>query len=599
DARAKAKKLAALGRASIERVVVAGRVERGIHTGGLAATPTDAQANALAHIQAAIEARATSAFLLEGVTGSGKTDVYLRALRATLARGRGAIIIVPEIGLTPQLVGRVRAALSDRPDDVVVLHSKISVAERRDAFARLRDGIAKVAVGARSALFAPVRSLGLVVVDEEHDPSLKQDESPRYHARDVALWRAKNEGAVCVLGSATPSLESRHNVEQKKLALLELPARVGGGGVLPSVHVIDLRERAGVAEAKKRDRKNVDEGPGVVLSAPLVEAIAATLARGEQALLFLNKRGYFSALLCEMCGHIETCPNCSVTLTLHKKKSALVCHQCDHEHLVPSTCPECGGDALTALGLGTERLESEVRARFPDARVARLDRDSTQRKGELEHVLAQVHAREVDVLLGTQMIAKGHDFPGVTLVGIVLADIALAMPDFRAGERAFALLAQVAGRAGRGDKPGRVFVQTFKPEAAAVHFALAHDVRGFAAQELAERALHRYPPFWRSLLVRVEHEDPQVCARLAADAHSALLAAAHDIPRASVSILGPAPCALERLHGRTRWQVFVRTKSALQRGAIVDAVRRSPALKREIARERARLVVDVDPVHLL
>jgi primosomal protein N' (replication factor Y) len=601
-ARAKVKKLESLGRLRIERSVRAASPGAGLRQKGLAETLTDAQARAVDRIVGAVKSSSSSAFLLEGVTGSGKTEVYLRALRAVLEQGRGAILLVPEIGLTPQLVGRVRAALADLDEEVVLLHSGVSAAERRDGLARLRDGSARIAVGARSALFAPVRDLGLVIVDEEHDPSLKQDETPRYHARDVALWRAKHEGAVCVLGSATPSLESRYNVELGKLELLELPARVGGGGVMPTVEVVDLRSRGGVAEARRRDRLNADEGPGVVLSAPLVDAMAEVLASGDQVLLFLNKRGYFAAVLCEECGHIEQCPNCSVTLTLHRRRQLLICHQCDHEAPVPLACRDCGNDALKALGLGTERLEAEVRARFPDARVARLDRDAVKHKGALETVLAQIHARDVDIIVGTQMVAKGHDFPGVRLVGVVLADVGLALPDFRAAERAFALLAQVAGRAGRGDKPGRVLIQTFKPEAPAVAYAVTHDVRGFAAQELRDREAHRYPPLWRAALLRVESEDGDVVPALAGDVASRVTAAGEALGSAhdgQWSVLGPAPCPLERLHGRTRWQVFVRCRTVAQRSALVEAARRDPTLARDLKRGRARLILDLDPVHVL
>jgi primosomal protein N' (replication factor Y) (superfamily II helicase) len=598
SARAKVKKLEALGRLRVERSVHVS-APTGLALKGLAAQLTQAQARACERILDALGASERTAFLLEGVTGSGKTEVYLRALRAALAAGRGALLIVPEIGLTPQLLGRVTAALADRRDEVVLLHSGVSAAERRDGLARLREGAARVVVGARSALFAPVRDLGLVVVDEEHDPSLKQDEAPRYHARDVALWRARHEGAVCVLGSATPSLESVHNARVGKLELLELPLRVGGGGAMPTVEVIDLRKRAGVAEARRRDRLNADEGPGVVLSAPLVEAMGEVLGAGDQVLLFLNKRGYAAAILCEMCGHIEQCPNCSVSLTLHRRRQVLVCHQCDHETLLASSCRDCGDEGLLALGLGTERLESEVKARFPDARVARLDRDSVRTSGSLERLLAQIHAREVDIIVGTQMVAKGHDFPGVRLVGVVLADVALALPDFRASERAFSLLAQVSGRAGRGEKPGRVLIQTYKPEAPAIAFALTHDVRGFAAQELAARELHRYPPFWRAALVRIEAEDAHAVPALAAEAASRAQTAAAALAPGSFSVLGPAPCALERLQGRTRWQVFVRTRTVAQRTVLVDAVRRDPGLARDLGRARARLIIDLDPIHLL
>jgi primosomal protein N' (replication factor Y) len=649
-ARGKAKKLAALGRVRIDETVpVTTSSAASLKQRGLAESLTEHQQHAVARIERAIDARATTAFLIEGVTGSGKTEVYLRALRACLDRGRSAILLVPEIGLTPQLVGRVEAALADRPGDVVVLHSGITAPARRDALARLREGSARVAVGARSALFAPVRDLGLIVVDEEHDGSLKQDEQPRYHARDVALWRARNEGAVCVLGSATPSLETRHNVDLKKIELIELPTRAprpgGAAGAMPDVEVIDLRARDGMKEARKRDRLNADEGPGVVLSAPLVEAMGTTLADGGQVVLFLNKRGYASAVLCEACGHIETCPNCSVSLTLHRRRAGaratgsrgvpglvpgerppgtspgaphaaaghsaagLVCHQCDFESQVPTTCIDCGNDALLALGLGTERLESEVKARFPDARVARLDRDALQKKGALEQTLAKIHAREVDIVVGTQMVAKGHDFPGVRLVGVVLADIALAMPDFRASERAFALIAQVAGRAGRGEEAGRVLVQTYSPGAPAIAFALTHDVKGFAAQELAERKMHNYPPFTRAALLRIEGEEASVVPTLAADVASAALngAISAGIVKRGASggstIVGPAPCALEKLQGRTRWQVFVRTETVQQRTRVLDAVRAATRagqpLARDLQRARARLILDLDPIRVL
>jgi primosomal protein N' (replication factor Y) len=600
-ARGKAGRLVALGRMRVDETVpVVSTMSSMLPSRGLAAVLTEHQALAVQRIERAVAAREVSAFLLEGVTGSGKTEVYLRAVRACLERQRGAILLVPEIGLTPQLVGRVDRALADRPGSIVVLHSGVTAPARRDAYARLREGSARVAVGARSALFAPVRDLGLIVVDEEHDGSLKQDESPRYHARDVALWRARNEGAVCLLGSATPSLETRHNVELKKIEALELPVRVGGGGVLPAVEVIDLRARGGVKEARRRDRLNADEGPGVVLSAPLVDAMAQVLAGREQIVLFLNKRGYASAVLCEMCGHIETCPRCSLSLTLHRRRQVLLCHQCDHERRVPSACAECGNDALMALGLGTERLESEVVARFPDARVARLDRDSVQRKGALEETLARIHAREVDIIVGTQMIAKGHDFPGVGLVGVVLADIALSMPDFRASERAFALIAQVAGRAGRGDKAGRVLVQTFSPDVPAISFALTHDVTGFAARELLARRLHGYPPFSRAALVRVEGEAAAVVPSLAMAVATAARAGA-GVGAGERAVLGPAPCAVERIKGRTRWQVFIRTDSVAARTRILESVRaaRAGALGRDLARARARLIMDLDPVRLL
>ncbi len=535
------------------------------------------------------------AFLLEGVTGSGKTEVYLRALQACLARGKGAIFLVPEISLTPQLFARVSAAVSE---ELVVLHSGLTPAERRDAGMRLRTGKARVALGARSALFAPVQDLGLIVVDEEHDGSLKQDETPRYHARDVALWRAKNEGAVCVLGSATPSLESLHNVEIGKLIRLELPTRLGGGGAMPTVEIVDLRVRAQHGPTRNSDRA-FDEGPGVVLSKPLVDAVLQTLVAGEQVLLFLNRRGYSAVLLCEACGELRQCPHCSVSLTYHKGRHRMVCHQCDHEERPPQTCPSCGAEALIQLGLGTERLEAEVRAWFPNARVARLDRDTVKKRGEMQRVLRAVQDREVDVLVGTQMVAKGHDFPGIALVGVVMADIALALPDFRAAERAFSLLTQVAGRAGRGDTPGRVIIQTYNPEHPALRYVVTHDVKGFAAAELAHRALARYPPYVRAAVVRVEAEDPLAVARLAGRAAHLLVERAKRSTATSWDVLGPAPCPLERLRGKTRHQVLVKTTSVQDRALLLDAVAHDEQLNADLARSKARLVLDVDPIHML
>jgi primosomal protein N' (replication factor Y) len=536
------------------------------------------------------------AYLLEGVTGSGKTEVYLRVLRETLARGRGALLIVPEIALTPQLLSRVRAGVGA---EVAVLHSGLTPAERRDAHARLREGAARVALGARSALFAPVPDLGLVVVDEEHEPSLKQDETPRYHARDVALWRARNEGAICVLGSATPSLESRHNANTGKLERLLLTERPGGAP-MPAVEIVDLRARQQIREAKMRDRAITEGASHAILSGPLVEAMEDTLARGEQVLLFLNRRGYASVLLCEECGEIRQCPFCSVSLTLHSRTNRVLCHQCDHEESIPDECAACGSTPLVALGLGTERVEAEVKARFPDARIARLDRDTARRKGELERVLRGVQRREVDVLVGTQMVAKGHDFPGISLVGVVMADVALAVPDFRASERAFSLLTQVAGRAGRAGGVGRVIVQTYNPTHPAIVAAQTHDVDAFVGRELEERQEVKYPPFWRVALLRVEGLDPDVVDAIARRVGDRVRAAGEALlPRGSWDALGPAPAPLERLRGNTRHQVFLRAKSATGRARILAAVAADDALERALNKAGCRLVLDVDPVHVL
>jgi primosomal protein N' (replication factor Y) len=633
-ARDKAKKLAALGRLRID-ASTRDPLRRLRLVGKKAATTlTPEQQVAVNAVVAAMRA-AGGAFLLEGVTGSGKTEVYLRALLAALVDGRGVMLLVPEIGLTPQLVSRVEAAV-DEP--VVVLHSGLTEADRRDGLQLLREGRARVVVGARSAVFAPVPNLGLVIVDEEHDPSLKQDEhAPRYHARDVALWRAAQARAVVVLGSATPSFESRHNVTAGKLTRLHLPARVGGGGALPHIDVVDLRSRRQLGGvARKRDRAIADDAGGVVLSAPLVAAMAETLAAGEQCLLFLNKRGWSSTLTCDACGNPRRCPQCSVSLTLHRRSgrrgAVLRCHLCGYAEpfalpadassaatmtgMTTTTtattttattnttlsgmplCPGCGEDGLVQLGTGTERLEAEVRARFPDARVVRLDRDAMTNHDDVVDALRRIQQREVDVIVGTQMVAKGHDWPAVRLVGIVLADVALSVPDFRAGERAMALLTQVAGRAGRGEGRGRVVVQTYEPEHPALVHLVDHDVAAFAAAELAAREKLRYPPYARLVRVRIEHEDERTALDLIHDVASTLRRAAAGVS-SWWKIGGPAPCPLERIAGRSRVQLLLFTADVATRNLLLPAVHKDADLRRALERARARLVVDVDPANML
>jgi primosomal protein N' (replication factor Y) len=547
------------------------------------------------------------AFLLEGVTGSGKTEVYLAALAQCLARGMPALLIVPEIALTPQLVARVEAAV---PETVVVLHSGLSDADRRDGLQLLRDGAARVVVGARSAVFAPtLKPLGLIIVDEEHESSLKQDESaPRYHAKDVALWRAHSEGAVAVLGSATPSLESRHNVATGKLTRLHLPERHGGGGALPIVDIIDLKLRKTAKIAKKRDRAVADDHGGVVLSGPLVEAMAQTLADKAQVLLFLNRRGWSSTITCDCCGKMRMCPQCAVPLTLHRadqqRSPHLRCHQCGFaEPFVgplpdaPPLCPECHEDGLVQLGTGTERVEAEVRARFPDARIARLDRDAQKSHDDVETTLASIQRGDVDVIIGTQMVAKGHDWPAVALVGVVLADIAMAIPDFRASERAMSLLTQVAGRAGRGEKRGRVMIQTYDPSHVALKYIVEQDVAAFAKDELVIRENHHYPPYTRLARIRVEHERDSVAFDVANDVRAAVASAGEKL-NTWWRVLGPAPCAIERLQGRVRIQLLVFCADATSRSRVLAPLRADGRVMRDAARAGARVVVDVDPMQL-
>lgn len=555
--------------------------------------PTPAQRTALTALTAALDEERPSPFLLQGITGSGKTLVYIELLREVLARGRTGIVLVPEISLTPQTVSRFRAHFGDQ---IAVLHSGLSDGERYDAWRLLRSGERRVAVGARSALFAPLDRLGLVVVDEEHDGSYKQSEAPRYQARDLAVVRARAHGAVCVLGSATPSLESRHNVDTGKFRRLELPERAGGAS-LPEVRVVDLREarRKGGGGGGGGGARGKGAGAGI-FSPELVDAVGVRLRKREQVILLLNRRGYSSFVQCRSCGEVERCENCSVSLTYHRVTRRIVCHHCRFEAAAPSRCPRCGSDDLSFRGVGTEQVERVAIETFPEARIARMDVDTTSGKWAHQRILDRVERREVDILLGTQMIAKGLDFPNVTLVGVVNADVGLHLPDFRASERTFQLLSQVAGRAGRGALGGEVVIQTSMPEHYAVQAAVAHDYEGFAARELDERRRPRYPPHVRLANVVLSSPDQELVVEAAEGAARWLkrkLAAG--IAGEEVELVGPAPAPIERLHGRWRWHFLLRTESPRALGLAAHAV---------VARHRlpsgdVRLALDRDPVALL
>ena len=503
--------------------------------------PNPAQKHAIDRIREALLAQSAESFLLHGVTGSGKTEVYLRAIEEVRTAGGGAILLVPEIALTPQLVGRFRARFGD---DIAVLHSGLTARQREDAWQSLRRGRVQVAIGARSALFAPVANLALVVVDEEHDPSFKQDEGFRYHARDMALLRAQYAGAVCVLGSATPSVETYYRANAGAVHLLSLPSRATGA-TLPEVEIVDLR----------RHRK----GPTghALLSGPLHAALGRCLDGGHQAILFLNRRGFSPSVRCEGCGEIAECPACSVALTEHRAQGALRCHYCDFHRPLAMPCPSCGAPEYRELGVGTEQLQHAIEESFPKASVARLDRDTAAGEG-VEAVLDRLRTGEVDVLVGTQMVTKGHDIPGVTLVGVVLADQSLAFPDFRASERTFQLLAQVAGRAGRAESPGEVVLQTFQPEHPAVRLAAQHDYGRFYEEEVVQREEVGYPPFARLVSVRV-HAGAEVDARNATQ-HLADTAREHSAVRdGAVQVLGPAPAPLARLRGRYHYRLLLKS----------------------------------------
>ncbi|HTS89168.1 MAG TPA: primosomal protein N' [Gemmatimonadales bacterium] len=479
--------------------------------------------------------------LLFGVTGSGKTLVYLEVIREALAAGRGAILLVPEIALTPQTVSRVRGAFGDA---VAVLHSGLSDSERADQWRLLRRGERRVAVGARSAIFAPVRELGVIILDEEHEASYKNGETPRYHARDVARVRARLEGARYVLGSATPSPESMHQAGSR-LVLAHLPERVGTQP-LPTVDMVDLRTAPRVAEAG-----------AVPWSVALDEAVVAALARREQILLLLNRRGYAAVLQCVDCGAVRQCPRCSIALTVHQAPVGLRCHYCGHDEPLPARCGECGGAVHRMRGVGTQQVERFLAGRFVAARLARMDLDTTSAKWSHQAILDRVATGEVDILLGTQMIAKGLDFPNVTLVGVVDADTGLHLPDFRSAERTFQLIAQVAGRAGRGPAGGRVVVQTRSPHHYALAAAAQHDAAGFIARELAERREPPYPPITALVNLLVSGEDEMRVSDAAGEV-GAWCRRLVDGQRLAVEVLGPAPAPLARIKSRWRWHVVLR-----------------------------------------
>jgi primosomal protein N' (replication factor Y) len=579
NARAAVKKLVGLGLVEIE--------DRGAPDDPFFAVPavrdepheaTPAQAAAIDAIVGALRDSRAATFLVHGVTGSGKTEVYLRAIASARDKGRGSIVLVPEIALTPQLVARLRARFGD---DVAVLHSGLTARERHAMWRRLRRGEVDVAIGARSALFAPVRALGLVIVDEEHDPSFKQEEGVRYHARDMAIWRAHRAGGVCVLGSATPSLESEHLARTGRVTKLRLPDRARSRP-MPRVEIVDLRRTGAGPTGDRR------------ISMPLFRAIEDALRAREQVIVFLNRRGFAPSVRCQACGHLATCDACSVALTFHKRGGSMVrCHYCDYQAPLGSRCGKCRSESLELEGVGTEKLEETLSAAFPEARVARLDRDVASGKS-VEAVLARMRARAIDILVGTQMVTKGHDLPNVTLVGVINADAALSIPDFRAGERAFQLLVQVAGRAGRGDVPGRVIVQTWNPEHPAVALAVRHDVDSFLERELVDRRELGYPPLTRCALVRVdaveESEARQACTHLAQVARRCEETRAGD-----VLVQGPAPSPIARVRNRWRFRVMLRARARPPLRAVLAAIDQARA---ELARG-VRSSIDVDPVQLL
>ena len=540
-------------------------------------TLTAPQASVLTQIEQQMNSGEYSAFLLHGVTGSGKTEIYMRAMSNALRLGRSAMMLVPEIALTPVFSRRLRARFGDQ---VAIFHSSLQKGERFDEWTRVKNGDARVVIGTRSAVFAPVKNLGLIVVDEEHESSYRQQESPYYNARDVAIVRAQKESATVVLGSATPSLESFHNASKGKYTRVNLPERIGARP-MATAKIIDMRTVL------------ARHGKPRVFSDELLEAIRDTHERGEQSIILLNRRGYSSFILCRSCGETVQCPNCDVTLTYHRSERVIVCHYCNHREAVPGVCPSCAKKYIYYVGEGTEQLEEMLRLLFPALRVARIDRDTTARRKVFEQSLADFSAGKIDTLVGTQMLAKGHDFPNVTLVGVVSVDVGLALPDFRAAERTFQLITQVAGRAGRGDRPGRVLIQTYHPYHYALRHACAQDYAGFYEEELRYRQNHSYPPFvaLASLLVhgpdlgRVRSDSLELRKQL--DAVN---------QERKCRMLGPAPAPLSRLKGEHRFQLLIKSRSRKHLREIADAALKKAA---EGGINLRTVNLEIDPVSIM
>jgi primosomal protein N' (replication factor Y) len=538
---------------------------------------TTAQASALHEIEKPLAEKRYAAFLLHGVTGSGKTEIYIRAMRAALLQGRTAMMLVPEIALTPVFSRRLRAHFGDQ---VAIFHSSLTTGERFDEWSRLKRGEARVVIGTRSAVFAPVSNLGLVVIDEEHETSYRQQESPYYNGRDTGIVRASREKAVVVLGSATPSLESFHNARSGKYRYLQLAQRIANRA-MARAEIIDMRDVF------------AQQGRPEVFSEELLKAIAETHSKGEQSIILLNRRGYSSFVLCRSCGESIHCPNCDVTLTYHRNEMSIICHYCNHRQAAPSKCPSCAGKYIYYVGEGTEQLEEMLRKRFPTLRIARLDRDTTSRRKLFERAILEFGGGELDMLVGTQMLAKGHDFPNVTLVGVVSVDAGLALPDFRSAERTFQLITQVAGRAGRGTLAGRVLIQTYHPNHYALKHACAQDYAGFYEEEIRYRKSLNYPPFVALASLLVHGEDFTRAQATAAEIRKALDEANAD---RACRILGPAPAALARLRGEHRIQILIKSRSRPRLREVIDIAFADAG---ERGCDLRSINLEIDPINLM
>jgi primosomal protein N' (replication factor Y) len=542
---------------------------------------TEAQQRAFQAIIESVRAKQYKTFLLKGITGSGKTEIYMQVIDEALRADRGAIVLVPEIALTPQTVSRFRSRFHK---DVAIFHSALSSGERYDEWRRTSSGAARIVVGARSAVFAPVPNLGVLVVDDEHEPSYKQDDTPHYHARDVAIMRARMESATVILGSATPSLESRFNVERGKYGMLELTERIMSRP-LPTVKLVDMRTE--IAEHKTHP----------IISTALQTELERVLDRGEQAIIFLNRRGYSPFLLCPKCGAVPTCRDCCVAMTYHSLEDMLICHYCNMRRNVPAKCSECGKERLIFVGIGTQKVQQRLRSLFPEAAIERMDLDTTRTKEAHREILDRFERGEMNILVGTQMVAKGLDYPGVTLVGVVSADTGLRLPDFRAAERTFQLLTQVSGRAGRGEEPGEVVVQTFKKEHYSVVAAQTHDYDSFYAKEIEFRRKSSYPPITHMVNLVFEGRDQRNVEKAAGSAGRVIRTAIRENTASATEVLGPAPGVLPRIRGRYRWRISVL-------GHRVGELQRLARLARDRhlegrTRSSAKLKIDVDPYGII
>ena len=538
------------------------------------------QTSALNEIMGAIDEGKNKVFLLYGVTASGKTEVYMQAIGKMLEKGKGSIVLVPEISLTPQTVFRFASRFGKR---VTVLHSKMSPGERYDQWRRIKSGDADIVVGARSAIFAPMPNLGLIVIDEEHETSYKQDDAPRYHAREVAIKRAELDNAVVVLGTATPSLESYFKASQKEYDLISLPTRIDNVR-LPPVEVVDMR----VELMEKKNRS--------IFSKSLRDAIEDRLAREEQVILFLNRRGFSTFVLCRECGYVARCKNCDISLTYHSNGEVMVCHHCNFKEQVPTICPNCKGSYIRHFGTGTQRVEEETHKLFPEASIERMDVDTTTKKGAYKRILEAFRDREIDILIGTQMIAKGLDFPNVTLVGVISADTALNLPDFRAGERTFDLLTQVAGRSGRGQAGGEVVIQTYNPEHYSILAAQDHDYRSFYRQEIVNREMLTYPPFSHFARILLKGTSDSSTMK-SADELTSILNAFQEAHFPDLEVMGPAPAPLARIKNYYRWQILLKAVDPVHIKELVKmAFTRLPS---QITKDEVAVTVDMDPMSIL